>query len=629
MSDISQNESTPTESGLFGFLRKLRRQFTGAGDWKSAITNSELPPEAQSTITTLIKQTKLMRFEKFEIADELIAHFVDGLERGKKIDELTSVFGDPEVAAALFRSSKLRSRPMAIKAGKFTFWTMLAAGGSYLGLLAFYHMASPTPNVDYSVAMNRAAAAVPEDQRAWLVYRDAWTKFEFSEGGGEQRRFDEIFTKDDDGKQTRELIRPEDEGWDRAVEKIRTSSELLDALRAAYKFDYFGLELHNDISDYSEKDFLALFPHKDYETEKQNADTFAKTFGVVEINEEADQLLGESLVNILLPHVQSLRHAARILQVDTRLATTENDPNRVVENISAILGFARQQNNESILVCKLVGIAIFKMAVAQVEEVLHDSPGLLQDTHLSQLQNVIQEFDFTKIDVTAEQTFQRDILQRVYTDDGNGGGHLTAAGLEIIAVFKQWNSESNNRYQADSLLWHQHTPLVRSLLGPALMLGSPGRREVTSELDALTEAAKSRFGTPWWEDDLSDLDQWEPSLLMLAPKWGEINASHQIAIAHQDAGLLGIAIERYRLKFDSWPQSIDDLEGEFLSKIPLDRVTGEPLLFNASDQSVTIYSVGGDQDDDGGTHDARTIPLAATYDPSVDGDWVLWPMDRD
>ena len=116
---------------------------------------------------------------------------------------------------------------------------------------------------------------------------------------------------------------------------------------------------------------------------------------------------------------------------------------------------------------------------------------------------------------------------------------------------------------------------------------------------------------------------------MLAPKWGEINASHQIAIAHQDAGLLGIAIERYRLKFDSWPQSIDDLEGEFLSKIPLDRVTGEPLLFNASDQSVTIYSVGGDQDDDGGTHDARTIPLAATYDQSVDGDWVLWPMDRD
>ena len=75
---------------------------------------------------------------------------------------------------------------------------------------------------------------------------------------------------------------------------------------------------------------------------------------------------------------------------------------------------------------------------------------------------------------------------------------------------------------------------------------------------------------------------------------------------------------------------MDDLEGEFLSAIPLDRVTGKPLKFNASDQSVTIYSVGGDLDDDGGEHDALTIPMiAADYDTSVDGDWVLWPVDRD
>lgn len=632
MSDISQNEGTPTESGLFCFLRKLRRQFTSAGDWKSAIARSKLPPEAQSTITTLIKQTKLMRFEKFEIADELIAHFVDGLERGKKINELTSAFGDPEVAAALFRSSKLRSRPMAIRAGKLTFWTLLASGGSYLGLLAFFHAGSPTPDVDYSVAMNQVAASVPEDERAWLVYRDAWTKFEFSEGAGERNGFDVIFVQDDEGEKTCELVRPEDKGWDRAVEKIKASSELLDAFRAGSKLDHLGLELHADISDYPEKDFLALFPNRDYETEKQNAKKIREN-ALAEFNPEAEQLLHDSLVYILLPHVQSFRNSARILWVDTRLAATENDPDRVVENISATLGFARQQNNESILVCKLVGIAVFKMALAQIEEILHDSPGLLRDTHLSRLQDVIEEFDFTKLDFTAEEAFTKDLLQRIYTDDGNGDGHLTPAGLLIITVVKQWGNKSGSDHQADLFSRLQDDPRMQPLLGPALMLSSPGRREVTNKMIAITEEAKSRFGTSWWEDDLSDLDQRvdeeKVSLLPLAPHWSEIHASHQIALAHQDACLLGIAIERYRLKFDSWPQSIDDMEGQFLSKVPLDRVTGKPLLFNASDESVTIYSVGGDRDDDGGSHDARTIPLiATTYDQSVDGDWVLWPIDH-
>jgi len=181
---------------------------------------------------------------------------------------------------------------------------------------------------------------------------------------------------------------------------------------------------------------------------------------------------------------------------------------------------------------------------------------------------------------------------------------------------------------------------MRAIFGPTLMLSAPGRKEVAEKIDALMEEAKSRFGTPWWEDDLSDLDKpWDNGMsevsLVLAPKWGQINAPFQRAIAEQDAGLLGIAMERYRLKFDSWPSSMADLEGEFLKTIPLDRVTGKPLLFKATKKWLTIYSVGGDLDDDGGNHDARTIPMNTStfhthkYDKSVDGDWVLWPVDRD
>ena len=515
---------------------------------------------------------------------------------------------------------------MAIKASKITFWTALASGTGYLALMAFFHAASPTPNVDYLVEMNQKAAAVPEDQRAWPVYRDAWTKFEFSESGTKDR-FDEIFKKDEAGKITKQLIRPEDEGWDEAVEKLPAFSELLEAFRAGSKLDHLGLELQVHKSKYSQQDFRALFPQLDYATELQKAEEFGDSIGVAGASTEVLQLLNTSLPLILLPHVQSFRHAARMFRFDTRLAVIENDPDRVVDNIEVILGFARQQRNENIVVCNVIGNAIFKMAVAQVEEVVRESPGVLEDTHLAQLQDAIGEFDFSKIDYTIEQAFLKDILQRIYTDDGNGDGHLTPAGIEVLAILNDMQRHDPNLEQAIEFPW-QMNPLTRRVFGPVFMLSSLGRKEVAEQADAFNEKAMARFGTPWWEDDLSDLNE-QRRALVLAPAWSHLNRYCQLAIAAQDAGLLGIAIERYRLKYDSWPLSMDDLEGEFFDSIPLDRVTGKPLLFKASDESVTIYSVGGDLDDDGGNHDARTNPMGESYDKSVDGDWVLWPVDRD
>ena len=443
MSETFHNHPGGADITRFGLLQKLRRQFTSAGDWKSAIANSELLQEAQATITALVQQTKLMRFEKFEIADELIAHFVDGLERGTTSDELISAFGDPEVAATLFRSSKLRRRPMAIRAGQMILWTVLALGTVYMALMVFFHTASPEPSVDYSVQMNQKAAAVPEAERAWPVYRDAWTKYDIGQHSGQ---FIEIYSEYDKARCKGELIRPEDEGWDLAVEKLKASSDLLDAFRAGSKLDHLGLEVQVEISDYSEADFVALFPTWDYATEvRKGTDGGRDSFAQGELSKEAHGLLNASLTNVLLPHTNKFLIVSGIFQVDTRLAVIENDPDRVVDNIEVILGFARQQNNESLIVCHRFGTFLFKMAVAQVEEVLRESPGFLEETHLARLQNAIGDFDFKKIDFSANLAMQKDILQRVYSDDGNGDGHMTPEGLEFLLVMKSMNRNHNKQ----------------------------------------------------------------------------------------------------------------------------------------------------------------------------------------
>jgi len=388
---------------------------------------------------------------------------------------------------------------MAIKAGKATFWTALASGAGYLVLMAFFNAASPTPSVDYAALLNQKAAAVPESERAWLAYRDAWTKFKFSEGGSGSH-FTEIFQKDEAGKQTSELIRPEDQGWAEAVEKLKASAELLDAFRAGAQLEHLGLALHADLSKYSEKDFKALFPKKDYKA--YLADENRNSMGSYTLGENADRLMGDSIISVLLPHVQQFRQATRIFQVDTRLAVTENNPDRVVDDIKVILGFARQQKNESYLVCNLVGVALFKIGVAQIEEVIRENPKFLNQGQLTQLQNAVAKFDFSKIDFSGERAGQLDLLQRVYSDDGSGDGRLTPEGLEILTMLQQWQAAGDNTKDSAGIPWQRQSRLTRSVFGPALMISQPRRQEVANSIEDLIEEAETRSSTPWWEDNL-------------------------------------------------------------------------------------------------------------------------------
>ena len=176
--NVSLERFSPTFAGL---VRRLKRQVTAEGNWKHAISQSGLPVEVQATIRSLVTQTKLMRFEKSEIADELIAHFQDGHRRGQSWQELSSAFGDPDVSAKLFRSTKLRNRPMTIKVGKYSFWTALTIGIGYFALAAFFNFARPNPAVDYSAKINEPIEALPLAQKAWPIYRDAWIDFGLTE----------------------------------------------------------------------------------------------------------------------------------------------------------------------------------------------------------------------------------------------------------------------------------------------------------------------------------------------------------------------------------------------------------------------------------------------------------------
>ncbi len=91
----------------------LRGRISGRLDVKGRIEASNLPREVKELVWRVVKGTRLWIGEKFEVAEELMGHFEDGMAAGESAEELVSRFGDAKKSAKLIRRAKRRGRPMA------------------------------------------------------------------------------------------------------------------------------------------------------------------------------------------------------------------------------------------------------------------------------------------------------------------------------------------------------------------------------------------------------------------------------------------------------------------------------------------------------------------------------------
>jgi hypothetical protein len=96
--------------------RLMRGRITGRLDWKSSLAAAGLPAVAADLTTRVVRRTRLFRQEKAAVANELIAHFLDGMAAGSAVEELVEKFGDERATARLIRRAKLRGRSLTLRA---------------------------------------------------------------------------------------------------------------------------------------------------------------------------------------------------------------------------------------------------------------------------------------------------------------------------------------------------------------------------------------------------------------------------------------------------------------------------------------------------------------------------------
>jgi hypothetical protein len=574
----------------------VRGRISGRLDVKGAIEASALPPEAKEIVRRVVKRTRLWLSEKVEVAHELIAHFADGIESGANVETLIKKFGDERKAAKLIRRAKKRNRPLPWHILRALGWVIVALLTIYAFLAVRFVLGRPTPKVNYVALMNQPGLSMPEAERAWPLYRQAILQLGEREKKEAVDRLNQVFD-----------ARPGASDWEQVGPWLTEHQKVIELTRAGADKAIVGFILgrHGSIDD------PQLYPGL--------AQRMSNDEGLV--------------VSVLLPHLSDIRVLANAVTADARFARHQSDARRVMSDIEALLKLSEQMHRDSnVVVVDLVSLAIHAVALETIEGVLPDEKLKFDDADLQKLAHLLSKPKVAAdlVSFSGERMMVLDVIQRCYTDDGAGDGHLTMQGEKLLRYIGAINFGGASGYSGavhDGLSWAAR---------PAL---AEGRAQTAAKFEQMMDVADANLRRPlreanWREYDLT-LENVKNNVrrpvLGLAASLANCQTSTELSLGHRDGVVVGIALELYRRKHGEYPPSLQTLVPEYLPQIPADRITSEPVKYKLQNGKPLIYSVGADRDDDGGRPPpGKNSWIAAAQIvhgvKAADGDWVLFPQ---
>lgn len=613
---------TPVSDALRG---RLQPRVT----WPQQVRAAGLPSSLEQLVLETAKGTRLWRSEQADVAEELIAHFADGLDAGLSADELTRRFGDRDQAARLIRRAKKRNRPFLWRAVRRSVQSiallLLMCAAVYLVLAARYYFASPTIGHDYLADLNAAALDTATDERAWPLYRDALIALE------PWRH-----------QKTDPHPRPGDARWDEYAAWLESNATALDLARRASQRPLLGYVASPDLHDADRE----LWPER-----------FSASQQAV-LSENLDDVLQGSLISVQLPYLGTLRQLSMVMLDDARrLVVEERDGAVATETLLAVARLAEQLAEPATVISDLVSLACMAAANDAAGEFLQVRPEVFSDQDLLAIAHGFAAFrgGEIRVRVESERMMFRDILQRMYTDDGSGDGYMTAQGLRAFAAL----SHGTFIHDASAAAW------MKEAAGPLLSVAIVGRREMFERYDELLNAAVIESQQPLWQRRSANVEATVEQMyaspvdrvrylpiVLLMPALSKAAIHGELLVMRRDAVLVAIALELHRRRHGDWPNSLKELTPHLLPAVPPDRFTGAPIGYVVRDGEPFVYSVGSDLQDQGGTpvkradgrpdYDAasrwfgpdriaalrvgqsieRGRPASHTL---PEGDWIIWP----
>ncbi len=581
---------------------------------------AELPAAAGEYIRLVVKKMGYRRKVRKEVQAELIAHFEDELsicqsdkEKEEKAQQLIAGFGDAKLLGVLMRRAK-NVRPL---------WRTVFArcfqviGIAFLCLILYciyLSLGRPTISVNYvERACELARPAADESLNAAPLYQKAFGLYVQEPRIADKSRSDEMnykppyFSPGLD-EMNDELVPPLTVELTIAIKDKRIGELMPEEFAALKKW----------IADNNEA--LAIFKQatkKPYCWWKREA---------------KDNVM----YNMLLPELSKIKRFCYLLCWRAKLATSQGRIDDAFDDIFSCYRAGMHYKGPRKLIEQLAGVATEAFACNTSLAILQESN--INSDKLRSFQNEFEkliESDTFTLDFRVEKFTMDDIIQRSFTDNGCGSGHLIPGKINIpslsldigdIVLFddeRKMNLEDYGISLGFALIGHDRRTIAEKFRKTydnfekwAEM--TPYQKHqmnfnIDCELGRANASSLKRMRNPFYYI----------KILMPASDW-IIGRSYLVKV-QCEAVVTVLAILRYKQDKGEYPEMLNQLvKAGYLKQIPIDPYSDKPLVYRKTDGNFILYSVGLDFTDDGGEFCYGDDGRARIW-LDKKGDAVFWP----
>ncbi|MFQ6034643.1 MAG: hypothetical protein ACE5NM_02200 [Sedimentisphaerales bacterium] len=528
--------------------------------------NNVLPACATEYIKLVVRKMRYRKKVRQDVKAELAAHFEDELkdcktdeEKEQKARQLIADFGDVKLLAILMRRAKKRCRPLWKKA--------LVRGFQVLAIFFLYLLICASPLI-----IGKPTISV--NYVDWLN--------EFVRQGR-----DEI-----------DNARPY---YEKAVELYVEMPDWLIKSKAKWPTDFNDVQLQSLVSWLDDN-------QKSLETLRIAAQ---RPYYWSRYQKSGEGQLVETLMPDVMKSLAGYKNLARAMRWQIQLRAYNGDVDSALRDCAILLKFGNHLYGQGLLIEQLVGVAIEGLTHGEISTILKNTDVPADALRFVQ-DELAKQFKKQKpiISLEAEKVFWYDLIQRGFTDDGQGDGRLLKQGLPYVVQ--------------DS----------KDFFGRLLTFRYPSRQEFAAKIDEYFEQVDKLFEvTPWdLHNKEKDTEKWnrtlEQSSLMLkiqGPAHERVSQIGWRMKTGREALLTVLAIMRYEKDKGRYPENLAELVSSgYLDRLPMDPFGGQPFSYSKTEDGFILYSLGMDFEDDGGR-----LGLDSRGKPRMwadTGDWVFWPV---
>ncbi len=565
----------------------------------------DLPQNARDFINLVIKKMRYRKKIKMEVKQELADHFEDALkdyptdeERYDAARKMIEDFGDPAILGKLLKRAKKRCRPLWRTIVARTFQTIGIIIIAFILYSIWFITGEANIRIDYLSRLNNISKPdIKAEDNAWTYYKKA------------------IDLYVPDPNEYKFYV------WDQNIPKTIKWIDItlngfnqLDKNKQQYIKDY--LNKNQPAFDQYIKASQKLYFYKKYSTEMDG----------IEKKESKDEF-ENCLFSVLLPNLSDIRSLTRALKLNIQLVGCDNF-NQSIEEIIAILNTGKHHQYKKLIIEQLVGISILKEGLNELQTKIQNCQ--ISSDELTKIQeelsNLYQQ-DFPGIFLEGERMSMMDIIQRIFTDSGIGGGHMVPERVADMHI---------------TFAFYGHNGVQYKLLKPKAFALSMihARRDATVKMyNKLYDNVEMRAKfTPYekhinnipdeaellFEEDIECLKYYLISKFF--PALNRVIDRNYKAMCEYQSTITAVAIKCFELDKGKLPDSLDELlKTGYIDNIPNDPFGPGDISYIKTDIGFTLYSFGPDFDDDKGKIFDEGGRKNRPRDIEDDGDLILYP----